>query len=356
MKPLKTVFLVLGILLQISLIPIGLNQLNTNFDSLNDTDRAILTEWNTYIAAEKESQIWEGYSLADKPILALNGTFGKAFLINPGTNVRSIFAKEIKMPQDFSIKVYRISVLAPQLLQFIIAGNFNTIDKTYSVFGNEVYFTKYNDASVEKKQSSGHYITFLTHEAFHYYMQNDWPDAGRFDTALLTDRDLDLMEELYAVYARIYDELNTGKPGRDKLITLAREYVAVMEKRQQLNPGYVRKESLSETVEGTATYVSLHASEAVGYDFKIMHFLDEKLSKDVLVWPFDTVVPLIKEGKVEKSTIASDWIYQTGALLCELINKLEIPHWQQTLNQQTADSPVTLHSILADFVKSLPAS
>lgn len=94
-----------------------------------------------------------------------------AYLVNPSDEPDSIFAAKINMPQDSALRVYRVSFLAPQTYAMRLeVGNFNTLDKTYDVFGDEVYFIKYNRKdSVEAPNSSRHFITFLTHEAFHYY-------------------------------------------------------------------------------------------------------------------------------------------------------------------------------------------
>ena len=109
------------------------------------------------------------------------GEFGGGYLINPEKPVSGIFAKEITVPGDWSIKVYRLSAATPDLMQFRLSGDFNTAGETYSVLGNHVYFIKYDQAaSVDAKWSSEHFVTFLSHEAFHYYMQDTWPEGSRF--------------------------------------------------------------------------------------------------------------------------------------------------------------------------------
>lgn len=55
---------------------------------------------------DTSSTIWKDYDINHKTILALNGRFGKAYLINPSEDIHSIFAHEIQMPEDYSIKVY----------------------------------------------------------------------------------------------------------------------------------------------------------------------------------------------------------------------------------------------------------
>ena len=45
---------------------------------------------------------------------------------------------------------------------------------------NDIYFVKYDEEkSFEKVYQSDHFAPFLTHESFHYYMQNNWKNYDR---------------------------------------------------------------------------------------------------------------------------------------------------------------------------------
>lgn len=326
------------------------NFFENSYDALNTTDQAVLSELNTLFNSEKEKNIWMDYRLLDHTILAINteGVLHYAYLVNPEKEVHSLFAREIQLPVDFSIKVYRISAVFPQMAQFLLPSNFNTIGTHYSVCGNDVYFTKFNADSFGKKYDSRHYITFLSHEAFHYFMQNDWAGGERFDTSELTAADLELMVPLYETYKELLDELEKTPVDKEKIIELAKRYVAISSERYQANPTYMKAEALAETAEGTATYIGLHASEAVGYDFGIMTVNGPNNEKTEL--PVDLIVPMLKDGRLDKSTIASNFVYDTGALLCELLDALEVTDWQKRLNNQTKEKTVTLYSLIADYV------
>ena len=328
------------------------------YDSLDHTDQTILSELNTVMSTDTSNTLWKDYDISKKPVLALNGRFGKGYLINPSNDIHSLFAHEIQMPKGYFIKVYRISPMAPSLLQFAAAGNFNTLHKSYNVYGNSVYFTKYDDSSVTQKQSSNHYINFLTHEAFHYYMQNNWSESGRFNTDSLSGENLELLGKQYEVLQKIYDVLIADQDGQhaapDKatLQGLAKEYVEATDNRFQANAKYMKEETQAETEEGTDTYLAMNASKLVGYDFQIMQFADKNDSSKVTTLPFDAIVPALQNGASDPSIISTDIIYQSGALLCRLLDALEVPDWQQTLNQQTKQNPVTLYQILSDYVKA----
>lgn len=116
-------------------------------------------------------------------------------------------------------------------MQFLLEGDFSTIDKTYSVFGNPVYFIRYDAGSVGEKWSNLHFATYLAHESFHYYMQENWPDGARFSADALTDEDLSLLAQEYQTLAEIQDQLLSGKPDQGRLREYAAEYVGIMDRR-----------------------------------------------------------------------------------------------------------------------------
>lgn len=41
--------------------------------------------------------------------------------------------------------------------------------------------------------------------------------------------------------------------------------------------------------------------------------------------------------------------YETGALLCLLMDELQIPNWQEAFNAQTTDNPVSTYSIIKNW-------
>ena len=231
-------------------------------------------------------------------------------------------------------------------MQFRLGGDFNTVGKTYSVLGSDVYFIKYDQAaSVDAKWSSEHFTTFLSHEAFHYYMQDNWPEGSRFSADNLTEDDIALLEEEYGILGDIQTQLLSDSPDKAALKKCAEEYVDVMNRRMAANEDYVQKEMNAKTMEGTATYAGIQASRRVGYDFGVMYFSNRK---DV---PFSEIIPQYRAGNIDKSYLADRIPYETGGLLCLLMDELEVPGWQETLNGQTLDAPVSLYSILKEWVE-----
>lgn len=325
----------------------GWNQLHSQYGELNETDQFILKEYNEYCKNMEGKEIWENFELERKTIAAVDTSSGKAYLINPTEKVKSIFAKKIELPSDYSIEVYRVSALAPQLFMLRFDNNFNTIGEAYHLLGNEIYYTKYNDTqAVSVPNTSEHYITFLNHEAFHYYMQNDWGEGSTYSVEGLSDEDKELLYKEYDVLTKIQTALLNDDQDIENYREYAKEYVAVAEERMQKNPEYVQKEMERETVEGTATYVGIKASEQVGYDYGVMYF------DNIKNVPLSDLRTTVEAGSYDKRYLADRIPYETGALLCMLMDRMEIPEWQNTLNQQKEESRITLYSIISEFTKT----
>ena len=351
MKKSRRVLVILACVLALGvaglLAVVAKNQMAASFDELSETDQTVLSEYNTLFESLSEDDVWDGFGLEDKTILALAGDWGDGYLINPAEPVSSIFAKEISLPDGWPITVYRVSMAEPGLMPLRLAGNFNTVGETYSLYGSPLYFVKYgSEASVSMKWSSDHFSALLAHEAFHYYMQDEWTEGSRFSTEGLTDADVELLGEEYQALATIQEELLTGAPDHATLKEAAEKYADVMGRRMETNPEYVRQELAMETMEGTAQYVGIQACRRVGYDLGVMYFTNQK---DV---SFGEVMPQYEAGGIDKSFFADRMPYETGALLCLLMDELGVPDWQEALNAQTLDAPVSLYSLVEEWLRS----
>lgn len=242
-------------------------------------------------------------------------------------------------------EVYRIAPITPQVIRvrLDLASNFNTIGDTVSVFDNDVYFVKYDtETSFEKINQSAHFAPFLTHESFHYYMQNNWKLYDRPNTAL-DDEGIQLFKKQYELLDLISEAIRSDAE-KETLIDYAKQYVDVVSKRIKNNEDYVLDELAHETAEGTAQYLSIKAADIVGYDFGVMYF------DNVASVPFSDVFKQIEAGNLGMEFLANRMPYETGAQLCLLFDELEIPDWQGKLNAQTLEQPVYLYDVLKDYV------
>lgn len=341
---------VLIILLVFGIFLIGKNKLmNTNYEQLNPTDKKMLTEYNRFYSECLEENIWKDFNLEKKTILTISKDTLNTYLINPTNIPKNIFSKKIDMPNDFKLQsVYRIAPVTPQILKIKLdfVSDFNTIAKNYSVFDNDVYFIKYdNETSFEMKNQSSHFTPLLVHESFHYYMQNDWKQYARPNNKL-NDEGMELFKKQYVILDQISNAINSNVD-KKILINYAQQYVEIVSKRIKNNEQYVLLELAHETAEGSAQYLSIKAAKIVGYDLDVMYF------DNVTNVPFSDVFNQIQAGNLGLEFLANRMPYETGAQLCQLFDALNIPNWQEKLNNQTIDKPVYLYDILKEYLADI---
>ncbi|EME8120000.1 hypothetical protein [Enterococcus faecium] len=80
------------------------------------------------------------------------------------------------------------------------------------VCNNEVFYLRYNkDRNIDDgNYDSYHFITFLSHEAFHNQVQPSWGNeglGGRFSTESLTDKDKRILAIRYDILQNIQEEI-----------------------------------------------------------------------------------------------------------------------------------------------------
>ena len=333
----KVIIILLIIIAVMCLAPFVINKFGGSYNGLPKTDKQMLSE---FAKVYDGKDLWKSYGYRDKTILVDNKATGHSYLINASKS-HPFSGKKIDTPYDFDVyRVPRLSVLNIGLP----IGNFNSIGKKYSYCGEDIYFVKVDTDAFTKKYSSKHFIVYLTHEAFHYYAQNDWKISEGPDDDM-TAADLKLLGKEYGVLADIQDELLSGDPSKAKLTAYAKDYVTIMNKRIAANKKYVTQEMEWETAEGTANYVSIKAAKLVGYDYGVMYFDNAKNVS------FDEIMPMYKKGKIKKSMMTRRIPYESGALLCQLCDALEIPGWQEKFNTQTEKSPVYLFDVIAENEK-----
>ncbi len=326
-------------LVAVGVASFAINQLNPAthvYDSMEGADRQALGELSALARGEAETELWEGFSVTAHPVFALKSAWGGGFLANPGSDPSGIFARKVEMPEGAGLDVYSVAGLAPDVLQFLVPANFNSIGETVGVLGSDVYFLRYGESSFSKACDSGHFATMLAHEAFHYYAQNNWSGPSRFETEGLSSADLDLLEEQYGVLDEMADALAAETADAQALGALCDHYLDVAARRMAVNPSYMREEQAAETIEGTATYVGIKASEMVGYDFKVMRMAQD--GGEPVDLSFAALAGLMRDGTLDVSSISTDWTYQSGALLCQVLDALGAEGWQAKLNAQTADA------------------
>lgn len=345
-------FLLLGLILLVT--DAFINKKTSSNGTISDLDKKALEELKLVYEVDCQNgdgKFWKNFMLSDHSVLLISKDSHYSYLINPEKEPRSIFASRLKLQKDNKLckqkfNVYRISRLYPKLWPIkIFGGNFNTIGKTTNVMKSSVYYIKFDLGNLNKEYSSNHIVTFLYHEVFHYFMQNNWPGGERF-TGNLDKDDMDLLEEKLNLLDQAKVLIKNKSRDQSELIKVGEKILSIEEKRKKLNSDYVEKENMMETVEGTATYMGIMASKAVGYDFGPMYFDN---IKDV---PFSDVVPTYKEGRLDQGFLRDRLPYETGAQITLLLDELDPEkNWQTYLNKQSKENHKTLLDALKEILK-----
>lgn len=329
------------------------NQFDVNYKNLSKSNQMVLKEFEDYYRISRKKPVWAGYDLDKYSFLVVNDRGGEAYLINPRNQVNSIFAKEIKMPRGFGVKVYRIAAMTPSLYKTYGLGSFNTLNEHVDVCNNEVFYLRYKKDQIinDGEYDSRHFITLLSHEAFHNQVQQAWGNeglGGRFSTELLTDKEKKILAIRYGILQSIQDEVWKEPSDLSIIKAKAQEYITESEKLRKLNPSYFKNEMLAELFEGTANYVSAKASKATNYRYNVTCYSDPTGKKMEHI-PFNEIMPLIESRQMPISSISTNWVYSSGGLWCEVLDKLGSTSWQVRLNNQTNQKPVTLYDLVKEI-------
>lgn len=318
-------------------VHIARNNAGISLGELAPIDRRALEEYSDYAAAVadgSESAAWRNAAATEHPTLLISRKTHFSYLINPTQEVSSPFAAHVDMGENpAGLDVYRLDRVYPRLWPIKVAGgNFNTVGETTTVQGSDVYYVKFGEDNFDKQFSSDHFIIFFAHESFHFYGQARWAlDSRVFGE--LSPHGMELLDERM----RLLDAVRDAGADQARLRERATELLALEKERLATDPDYVSQERWMETVEGTATYLGIMASRAVGYDFGPMYFDNTKEAR------FTDVVPFLKTGQIDNDFLRNRLPYEAGAQLCLLLDALApAAQWQGFLNDQAPDSRRTL--------------
>ena len=67
---------------------------------------------------------------------------------------------------------------------------------------------------------------------------------------------------------------------------------------------------------------------------------------------FSDILPALQAGKIDQSLIGSHLVYESGALLCFALDKIDFPSWQETLVEKNKSGPYTLYDLIKDHSQS----
>lgn len=355
-------FVLSGLIILLGLTILSNHIFNRNYNNLSKTDRTMLSQLNMlYSETElKEKKLWKQYDLRELPIVlvrkwdclnfsgdTINLLRGNAYAIGVKGLENKWYAQKIDMPASYHLPdVYRLSVLTPGIgATWSPFGNFQTIGSNMKLGeSSHVYYMKYNKKNLEHAlKPSQYFVPFLSHELFHYTIQNDW---GTEKEIILSGKSKEWFSYLGLQYASLdvlLGQLNSYD--YKELKRAVADYVTISEYRKLLDPIDYVEEKKHETVEGTATYVGIKASSCTDTP-KLKLLSGIKSDKDR---KFSVLFSAIAENSGYTSEIKWNR-YDSGALLCMTLDRLYHSHvWQDSLNAQSVKKPVTLYDLIKDY-------
>lgn len=251
--------LFLSLLLCIILGNVLLNKFNkTKYNKLDSIDKEMFNKLsNIYMEFDKNGdELWHNYDFKNKPLILIrtnndNGILRKyAYAINVPEIENSIFSKEIIMPKDLDLpKIYRISSLDPKLFKTLMPDNFGEID----MHGTNVFYFKYYPKMIEDPKLYFDFSSFLLHESFHIYKQENW-EYDKNDKEYIEDYPNN--KENYALIGVEFSLLDKALEtnNKDDIEKYLKDWTIIRTYRYSKWP-QLKNETNTEAIEGTARYM-----------------------------------------------------------------------------------------------------
>lgn len=213
----------------------------------------------------EEEPIWESYKFKEYSMYLLHknqdGSVDRGFVINPKTEILN--AQRLSVADSEGITVYRYDAKLQDAFDVLNSGN-GLYDFYYSIDDNESYYLQvYTDQEVENGSEpfkvpqnifdteayNFSAISFMAHEVFHQYQEDDWEYTGSIIKIWPSSEQLELRLLLHELFSDFPNIAQTPTLVEKKL----KQYLAIREHEIEISSyDYL---SPSEHGEGTAEYV-----------------------------------------------------------------------------------------------------
>ncbi|EAD9617555.1 hypothetical protein LSA88_002885 [Listeria monocytogenes] len=338
---------------------------HVSYDQMDKTDQAFFKQLNTLYSKTKNKPLWQGYNLAENPILfvrkgnqlnfseeTVNLIRGNVYAVGVKGLEGKWYAKKINLPDSYEMPdVYRLSITTPGIWEtWSPLGNFSSIaidEKTGKTKqtnmqvgdSSHVYYFKYSKGNIEKPLNpSQSAIPFYTHEAFHYFVQKDWQGSdGNIGLESKNAEWYSLLGLQYKVLDNIMEEVQ--QKDTDGVSAALADYRVVSDARRKLDSKGYQDEKSHETIEGTATYVGIKSSDLTGGDPIKLQLLSG--AKDDEHRKFFTLFESIAYSPSYVSEFKWNR-YDSGALLSAALDEVDSNNWQSIFNQKASNESYTL--------------
>lgn len=341
------IIVILTILLSITGEIIWNKSSSSSYDNMDQTDKSMFTELADIF--KKNGEIWEGYSINNKPFLLSRvkkdqGLFRKySYAVNIDGIHNSLNAKEVKLPENMGLpKVYRINRLGMLNIKMIVPSSFYS----YKSKGKEIFNFKYYPEMIKKPVVGQSFHSFFLHESFHIFKQAKW----HYDKDVNKDTIISYPNNKYQ-YSLLGIEgaiLDKAKKTTDtsELMKLMKEWTIVREAKQKYSP-QIKNEVNIEAIEGTAQYFQYCYSQLIGEHEDVINASNKKPYTVNFETAFDSVS---KADNIEgiKDFFQRQIYYQTGAALLQEMDKLKID-WKSKIEDNENKTGKTQYKQLYEY-------
>ena len=318
----------------------------SDYDKLSDLDKRMLDRidlgFDTFI--ENKESIWSDFDIDERPFILVkqrksNGLLNThGYVFNFDEDKLPIFAKKINLKDDFfTDNVYRIPMVSLWISKVPPVLNFHD-------YGDYFYF-KYNKTYLDDDDLAFELVTFVFHEAFHFYIQKDWPILFPNESIVHNDEYYDsLYKQLYSI-EEAYNAVS-----RAEKIKHLRDLVVEREKLLKTQPVFKYKLIL-ENEEGTARYIEHRLTKLD----KMLgdHRLYEWLTKQEKLELFSIHIEIAKKEREEfgeSGTVKNSIWYNTGSFLGLILDELD-KSWKAKVGPtEDGEGQITIYDAIKDVV------
>lgn len=330
--------------LALAVVSLAGNHHGTSYEELDNTQRAVIDQYGALCGAvgPQGEGLWADDPLTGRPVLAVGSLAQGALLINPDNEPNPLTSTRISLPEESPLKVYRVASADPALLATIIApGNFGLA----SAAGIDAFYVRLTSGSFATEDYTGRFIYTLAHESLHEYMQSDWPMGSQLADGM-SDSDMEMVYDQIDALDAMQAEMDSVEPDPSALDEALRAFVDADDRLGRESPTYEGLAATKYTDEGTAQYVGIKAERLVGA--RPIHVVENGHGESV---PFARIGELLRDGSLDKEWVMGrNYPYFVGAMLCQVFDELQVPSWQERLNAQTLDNPLTVVDIAREAV------
>ena len=341
-------WLVPVIFVSIIIVIIGfLLYINHTYDDylkLDYVDKLVLEEYEKLYTNSNGNKELEDLDIKSKTVVFISEDNFKVYVMNSKNAKNDLFTQKVNVPESRNVNVYKISILNPSVIKILLSSKVPEAGTTYKLNGEDVFYYRYSrDKNIDELNSANHLSIELVHNMYNYYKQNDWQPVLDVSSGMITNEIYNAYNTELVELGNIQNELRQNEPNKQKLGEYAYQYVRAVEKMKEIDPDYTNKVLYRETYNGVPRYYSIQGAKTVGYSFDIMYYNNEQNVS------FSNVITSINAGGVSKSFLYERGSYEIGALLCKLLDTLEVDY-RSKVDANNKDNKITLYDILVEYL------